>query len=142
MTESAVYAFAFNMAAEVLRAQHPESEFGRLSISLYDLKTGQEAYNIHYDPMEEDYCLCRVLKSEPAAQFGDGPADLFFSSEVEVITAWQTSEEAAGALIELALQENLMPQINYMLNAEPSLGGPQRPPDTPSPPLGRGRRRA
>jgi len=98
--------------------------------------------NVHYDPMEEDYCLCRVLKAEHAAQFGDGLADLFFSSEVEVITAWQTSEEATGALIDLAFQENLMPQVNYMLNAEPRLSGLQRLPDIPSPPLGIGRRRA
>ena len=115
MTEPKLHAFALKMAAEVLRTQHPEAELGQLNIALYNQETDQQAYNIHYDQIEEDFCLCKVLKSEPSTQFTGELPDLFFSSEIEVIAAYKTSEEAAEVLIDLALKENLTPQINYML---------------------------
>ena len=117
MMDQKLFTFALTLTAEVLRAQHPEAQYGQLNIALYKETPDQGVYCVLYDLDDEDFVLCKVLTRERAEEFGE-LADVLFNSELETMASFNTAEEAAGRLMELALEEDLLPQINYSFYSE------------------------
>lgn len=104
--------FTVAIVAEILRihVDHDES----LQISLFDPKTDQETYAALFDHFEAAFVVCEL--SELIAE---DPDDDFLTRVMEAIATFNTAEEAAAYLIDLALRHGLLPRVDQIQMGDP-----------------------
>ena len=104
--------FAVTIVGEILRIHNDHDE--SLQISLFDPKTGHETYAALFDHFEAAFEVCELSELVE-----DQAEDDILTRDMEAVATFNTAEEAAVYLIDLALRHGLLPRVDQIRMGDP-----------------------
>ena len=120
MEEAGLRAFTLDFLVEVLEGQLFADSFADVQITLYCPKSRKEKYCVFLDHETEAFLINRTVswdeQSETMEMFDYAPA-----SEFETFRQAEFPDKAAAIILDLVMEENLLPQIYQLIQEEDAL---------------------
>ena len=96
-----------------------DEEYGALgNISLIDPEQSRELYLASFDPDQEQYLIEEAVEWEEIDTVGDGEVDYALAVDGAEFGTYDTPDEAASALLNLAKEHSLVPSFMILFEEE------------------------
>lgn len=116
MSTASLERFSVELIAEFI-VQNIGDEESTMMFVLYDPASERERYNAYFDFDRDHFVICEArnwhLDDDDISEFGYATA-----SDLEEISTCQSAKETAGLLVELVVEEGLLPAVVYAVSAE------------------------